>query len=141
VAIDDTLAHKTGKNTPGVAYRRDPLSPAFQVNLILAQRFVQFSLLIPLPAQLPSPARGVPSRFAHVPSVKKPKCKAPQEDWDAYREAVKQKNLNTITVRMLHQFRDELDRVHHAADVHLVLVVDGGYTHKTILKALPATPR
>ncbi|MBI5864215.1 MAG: transposase [Planctomycetes bacterium] len=47
VAVDDTLLRKSGKKTPGVAYRRDPLSPAFQVNLVLAQRFVPFSLLLP----------------------------------------------------------------------------------------------
>lgn len=137
MAIDDTLARKTGKKTPGVAYRRDPLSPAFQVNLILAQRFVQFSLLVPVQAQPPSAARAVPCRFAHVPSVKKPKRNASPEDWDAYREAAKQKNLTTVTCVMLHQFREELDQVHHAADTHLVLVVDGGYTNRTILKALP----
>lgn len=27
VAVDDTLLRKSGKKTPGVAYRRDPLSP------------------------------------------------------------------------------------------------------------------
>ena len=47
VAIDDTLLRKSGRKTPGVAYRRDPLSPPFQVNLVLAQRFIQFSMLIP----------------------------------------------------------------------------------------------
>src|SRR5437870_1796668 len=38
---DDTLLRKTGKKTPGVTYARDPLSPPFQVNLVLGQRFVQ----------------------------------------------------------------------------------------------------
>lgn len=137
MAIDDTLLHKTSKNTPGVAYRRDPLSPAFQANLVLAQRFIQFSLLVPVHAELPSSARAVPCRFAHAPSVKKPKRTAPQEEQDAYREAARQKNLNTVTCGMLQQFRDELDQVHHAADVHLALVVDGSYTNKTILKTLP----
>ncbi len=43
VALDDTLLRKSGQKTPGVAYRRGPFSPAFQTNLILAQRFLQFS--------------------------------------------------------------------------------------------------
>ena len=63
LAIDDTLLRKSGRKTPGVAYRRDPLSPAFQTNLILAQRFVQFSLLIPNASGLPAAARGVPCRW------------------------------------------------------------------------------
>ena len=43
---DDTLLRKTGKKTPGTTYARDPLSPPFQVNLVLGQRFVQTSLLL-----------------------------------------------------------------------------------------------
>jgi len=137
VAIDDTLLRKSGKKTPGVAYRPDPLSPAFQTSLILAQRFVQFSLLVPGASGLPAAARGVPCRFEHVPSLKKPRKQATPQEQDAYREAVKQKNLNAATCRIIRQLRDELDRVHRAVAVHRVLVVDGSYTHQTIIHGLP----
>ena len=43
---DDPLLRKTGQKIPGTTYARDPLSPPFQVNLVLGQRFVQTSLLI-----------------------------------------------------------------------------------------------
>jgi hypothetical protein len=43
---DDTLVRKSGKRIPGVAYARDPLSPPFQVNLVLGQRFLQTSVMI-----------------------------------------------------------------------------------------------
>jgi hypothetical protein len=137
LAIDDTLLRKSGRKTPGVAYRRDPLSPAFQTNLILAQRFVQFSLLIPNAPGLPAAARGVPCRFEHVPSLKKPRSNATQEERDVYREGVKQQNLNTATCRMIRQLRDELNQVHHAEGCQLVLVVDGSYTNQTVISALP----
>jgi hypothetical protein len=137
VAIDDTIIRKTGMKIPGVARRRDPLSPAFHPNLVLGQRFLQFSLLVPRDHQPPSAARAVPCRFAHVPSAKKPRRTAPAEDWSAYREAAKQKNLNTAAGMMLQQLREELDLVHDAADSHLVLVVDGSYTNKTVLNGLP----
>ncbi len=137
VAIDDTLLRKSGRKTPGVSYRRDPLSPAFQTNLVLAQRFIQFSLLVPNATQLPTAARGVPCRFQHVPSLKKPKRSAGQDEWQAYREAVKQKNLNTAASRIIRELRDELDRIHDAAGMHLSLVVDGSYTNQTIIQNLP----
>jgi len=137
VAIDDTLLRKSGRKTPGVAYRRDPLSPPFQTNLVLAQRFIQFSILIPNGPGLPAAARGVPIRFEHVPSVKKPKRKAAKEEWKAYREAAKQKNLNTEARRMAEQLRDELDAAHDGKPLRLVLVVDGSYTNKTVIRGLP----
>jgi len=137
IAVDDTLLRKSSQKTPGVAYRRDPLSPAFQTNLILAQRFIQFSMLIPEQAAIPAAARAVPIRFNHVPSVKKPKKSAAKDAWAAYREAVKQKNLNTAACGIIRQLRDELDSVHQMEDAGMVLVVDGSYTNKTIIRGLP----
>lgn len=137
VAIDDTLLRKSSKRTPGVGYRRDPLSPPFQTNLILAQRFIQFSMLIPHRSVLPVAARAVPVRFEHVPSVKKPRHGALQEEWDEYRKAAKQKNLNTAACRMARQLRDELDFTHRVESLPLMLVVDGSYTNRTVIHGLP----
>lgn len=137
VAIDDTLLRKSSRKTPGVSYRRDPMGPPFQTNLILAQRFIQFSLLAPDGPTPPVAARTLPCRFEHVPSVKKPKKDAPEDEWAAYRETVKQENLNAAAHRMMGALRQELDTVHRVPDCHLVLVVDGSYTNKTILRGLP----
>lgn len=56
VAVDDTLVRKTGPHIDGVAWRRDPLGPAFQTNLVRGQRYLQFSAAWPLecPPQAPS---------------------------------------------------------------------------------------
>lgn len=48
VAVDDTLVRKTGSHIDGVAWRRDPLGPAFQTNLVRGQRYLQFSAAWPL---------------------------------------------------------------------------------------------
>lgn len=37
LAMDDTVIRKTGRKIPGTAYRADPLSPPFAVNLIWGQ--------------------------------------------------------------------------------------------------------
>jgi len=39
VALDDTLVRKSGPHIFGVGYKRDPLGPAFQTNLVRGQRF------------------------------------------------------------------------------------------------------
>ena len=45
--MDDTILKKTGTHIPGTAWRRDPLGPKFQTNLVWGQRFVQISLALP----------------------------------------------------------------------------------------------
>ena len=135
-ALDDTLLRKSGPRTPGVAYRRDPLSPPFQVNFVRGQRFIQLSGL--LPAGTPAgAARAIPFRFQHVPPVPKPKRSAPPEAWKAYRRECRIRNLNTHAVQLIRNLRDELDQRHQAVDRRLVVTVDGSYTNKTVLKQLP----
>src|SRR4030042_2707263 len=83
--MDDTIVKKTGTKIPGVAYRRDPLSPPFHVNFIRGQRFLQFSAMLPANA-VPGPARAIPLRFEHVPPLPKPKKSAAPHVWKEYRE-------------------------------------------------------
>ena len=136
VALDDTLLKKTGTKIPGVAYRRDPLSPPFHTNLIRAQRFLQMSALLPA-GPTPGLARAIPMRFEHVPPVPKPKRSAPPEAWKAYEKQRRAKNLSTHAVGLLEQVRQELDQRHGAADRRFLVAVDGSYTNKTVLRGLP----
>lgn len=136
VALDDTLVRKTGRKTPGVAYRRDPLSPPFHTNFVRGQRFLQLAGLLPAQGTL-GPARAIPLRFKHVEPVPKPKRSAPPEAWTAYRATCRRKNLSTHAVDVLGEIRDELDHRHHAEDRTLLVTVDGSYTNATVLKGLP----
>ena len=135
-ALDDTLLRKSGTKTPGVGYRRDPLSPPFHVNFVRGQRFIQLSGLLPADAP-PGAARAIPLRFQHVPPVAKPKRSAPPEDWKTYRRECRIRNLSTHGLRLVVNLREELDRRHQAEDRPLVVTVDGSYTNKTVLKGLP----
>jgi len=136
VGMDDTLLRKTGTKIPGVAYRRDPLSPAFQVNFVRGQRFLQMSGMLAA-GEFPAGARAIPLRFEHVPPVPKPRQTASEEEKKAYRQRQRAENLSTRGVGLLWQMRQELDEQHHAAHRVLIAGVDGGYTNKTVLKGLP----
>jgi hypothetical protein len=135
-AMDDTLLPKSGTKTPGVAYRRDPLSPAFCTNFIRAQRFLQVSGLLS-GASLPGPARAIPLDYQHVPPVPKPGRSASDEQRQAYRQRCRQENLSTAGATTLAALRRRLDEQEPGRDRSLLVSVDGSYTNKTILKRLP----
>lgn len=136
-ALDDTLLRKSGKKTPGVAYRRDPLGPPFQCNFVRAQRFLQLSAMLPADDDAAGPARAIPIRYDHVPPVPKPKRSAGEEQWKGYRRQRRKRNLSTAAVEALTQTRRQLDQKHGAEDRQLIVSVDGSYTNKTVLKGLP----
>jgi hypothetical protein len=136
VGLDDTHLPKTGTRTPGVAFRRDPLSPAFHTNFIRTQRFQQVSAMLPDVAP-PGPARGIPIHYQHVPPVPKPKKNASPAEHAAYREQRRLDNLSTHAVGALERLRQDLDQRHGAADRPLVVGVDGSYTNATVLRHLP----
>ena len=48
LAGDFTHLAKTGRHIPNVHCMRDPMSPAFHVNLIYGLRFLQYTMLLPL---------------------------------------------------------------------------------------------
>jgi hypothetical protein len=135
-ALDDTGLRKTGRKIPGVAYGRDPMSPAFHVNLVPRLRFVQLSAMVPAGAA-PAPARGVPVRFQHQPPIPKPRRSASEEEKKAYRKRCRENNLSTGGRRQIRQLRHELDVRHQAHQRRLVISGDGSYTNQTILRGLP----
>ncbi|MBW1953930.1 MAG: transposase [Deltaproteobacteria bacterium] len=137
VAMDDSLFYKTGKKTPGVAYRRDPLGPPFRVNFILGQRFLQISAALPT-GQGPAAARMIPLNFRHCPTPQKPRRLASEEEWGKYHQAKKKANISQKGVERLHALRAALNNDPGGKDRTLVAVVDGGYTNSTVLKNLPA---
>lgn len=134
-AQDDTLLRKSGRKIPGTAYARDPLSPAFQVNLVWGQRFLQTALLVkpPGPAR---PWRAIPVAFRHTPPVKPPPRPTPEER-AAVQEARKRHNLSVAGAEELQQLRNALDRQPGGRERLLVDAVDGGYANRTFLRQLP----
>lgn len=129
VGIDDTIVRKSGKKVHGSGWKRDPLGPAFQTNLVHAQRYLQFSAARPLAH---GKAHMIPIDFLHAPSPGKPGKDAQPDDHQAYREALKQHNLNQQTIRRFQLLRDKVP-----ASRRIVFTGDGSYTNREILRALP----
>lgn len=134
VAMDDSLLRKTGKKTPGVGWRRDPLGPPFHVNFIKAQRVLQISGGVPV-GEVPGPVRMIPIDFRHVPTAKKPRKNAPEGEWAAYRQAQKELNINRQGALRLSALRKRM--ANDDPQRLLWAVVDGRFTNGTFLKALP----
>lgn len=133
VALDDTVVRKRGVQIHGVSWRRDPLGPPFQTNLVRSQRYLQFSAAWPL-AQGQGAARMVPIGFFHAPSVPK-LAKEAQEDAVALRlhqEQQKQMSLNAHALAHMRQLRTRC-----AASRSILFCGDGSYTNATVLKGLP----
>jgi hypothetical protein len=134
LAIDDTRIRKTGRKIPTVAYHRDPMSPKFHVNLMLGLRFLQVGLLVPLYRHDKAAPRSLPVRFDEVPPVKRPRRKATQEDWDAYRAASKQHNLSTRSVEIIKGLRTSVDDAGRSGK-KLLIVGDNSFCNHTLFTA------
>jgi DDE superfamily endonuclease len=135
VAIDDTRLHKTGRCIVQAFYQRDPLSPPFHLNLVLGLRFLQASLLLPLHRRASLGCRGLPIRFEEVSRVKRPRKKAPVEQWQQYRQDCRRYNLSQRFVGMMNELRANFDQA-GARRQTLVLAVDGSFCNRTVLRAV-----
>lgn len=136
-AMDDTILRKSSRKTSGVAYRRDPLGPKFQTNLVLAQRFLQLAIALP-PRNGAGPARTTPVAFVHAPTPQKPGQKASPAEWAEYKRLQKETNLGEVAVAQIQKLRRELDADERTRERPLWMVVDGGFTNGKVIKSLPA---
>lgn len=132
---DDTLIRKSGRKLPGTTYARDPLSPAFQVNLVWGQRFLQTALLVK-PSGPARPWRAIPVAFRHTPPVKPPPRPTPEER-AAVKETRKRQNLSVAGAEELQHLREALDRLPGGRERLLLDAVDGGYANRTFLRRVP----
>lgn len=136
VAVDDTRVRKTGRRITQAAYGRDPLSPAFHVNLMLGLRFMQAALLLPLHRRGQFAARAIPIRFEAVPTVKKPGRRAGAEAWRQYEEERKRHNLSQRFGLTMAHLRAVLDGAGGQNQI-LAIAGDGSFCNRTVLAALP----
>src|SRR6267154_1075648 len=132
VAFDDTKLKKTGKKIKTAFYQRDPLSPAFHVNLIYGLRFLQGSLLVPMYQKNDQPPRSLPITFTEVPAVKKPGKRATEEEKQQYKIKKKEFNLSQYFLRSVSQARIALDKA-GAGNKTMIAVVDGSFCNRTCM--------
>ena len=135
VAMDDTISRKRGRKIPGASWRRDPMSPPFQANLVWGRRFIQISAVLPSDQDL-KPGRAVPIDFVHAPTPIKPKRNASVSERSRYRRECRARSVSQQGVERLHKLRNKMsnDGLAHRS---LRVSVDGSYTNKTVLKQLP----
>jgi len=134
VALDDTILRKTGKTIPGAAYRKDPLGPAFNINLVWAQRMMQVSGAV---VGENNEVRMVPIAFEDASTPRKPRKSALPEEMDAYREVMKQRNLNTLAVSTLERLQEERANECNGIAPALHVLVDGSFTNRKVLRHIP----
>jgi len=135
-AMDDTILRKTGPKAHGVAYRRDPLGPPFQVNFVRGQRFIQLSAAVPHGCG-PCPARMVPVDFRHAPTPKKPRKNSSPKAWSDYRRAQSKMRLGKVGAQCIKDLRANMDQDLKQKERTLWMVVDGSFTNREVLKKLP----
>lgn len=127
VAMDDSSFRKAGRRIPGCGWRRDPLSPPFNVNLMWAQRILQCSAAV---SASDGSARLVPIDWSEAPLPRRPKRGAGEAELHAYAEARRQANINRVALERMNRLRKATDRPIH-------FVVDGRFTNRTFLRSLP----
>lgn len=133
-ALDDTRLRKSGSKIHGVKYMRDPLGPAFHLNFIKAQRFLQLSMASPDACGM---ARMIPIDFVHAPCPQKPPAQAEEDILVQFRKAKRDMALPKVATDRLRLLRNAMDETGDGVRP-LWAVVDGGYTNRTFLKSLPA---
>ena len=135
VALDDTILRKVGKSIPGAAYRRDPLGPPFNLNLVWAQRRLQLSAAV---ADGEGGARMVPVCFEEASTPRKPRKDSGDEALAAYKEQMKQRNLNAVAIQALNRLQKRRAEDNAGVAPALRVVVDGSCTNRKTLRNLPA---
>lgn len=133
VAMDDTLLPKRGRRIANAAWHHDPQGPAFAHQIIWSQRVVQVCGLLAQSAAEPSSARAIPLETALVPQVKKPGKRASAEEMKEYRKEKSRHTAPSIGAKTIRELRTQLDNEGSCAR-QLHVVVDGGYTNKSLLR-------
>jgi hypothetical protein len=134
VLMDDSLIRKRGRKVHGAGWKRDPLGPAFCSNFVWGQRFLQVSAALPDDA-VPGRARGIPISLIHAPSPAKPGKRASEQDWRDYRKQQQCMKVSSVGASQVRELREQLDR--EDAGRKLIVSVDGGFTNRTVFRALP----
>lgn len=134
VAMDDSILRKTGRRIFGSGYRRDPLSPPFQVNLVRGLRVLQISAAVRQGTE--GAARMIPIDFQHAALPAKPHPRAPQQEHEAYRVEHARRNINLVGRERLACVPRQMD-AGGSASRQLIVTVDGRFTNSTVLRQIP----
>jgi len=136
VALDDTAIKKTGKKIAPVRTLRDPMSPAYHVNLMRAIRFIQASMII-APGDDLELARAIPVLFDEAAPAAKPRKTATDEVKEQYKKDRKATNLSTMGHDAILTIRKQVDQLPDGKRRLLYNAIDGSYCNRNYLRDLP----
>jgi hypothetical protein len=134
VAMDDSILRKTGRRIFGSGYRRDPLSPPFQVNFVRGLRVLQISAAVRQGQA--GAARMIPIDFQHAALPAKPHKRAPRQQHEAYALERARRNINLVGRERLACVRRQMDEG-GSLSRRLIATVDGRFTNSTVLRQIP----
>lgn len=133
MAWDDTGVPRSGRKVRSAGWMRDPMGPAFHVNLVWGQRYLQGSVLVPLYEQDgESSPRSIPTRFVEAPAVKKPGKGASEEKLAEYKEAKKKHRLSLVGLEQFKEVREQFDE-QGMEDKVIIHATDASYMNQTTL--------
>ena len=136
VAVDDSHTRKTGKQVAEAGWYKDPLGPAFHVNLMYAHKFIQISVAVADPNN-PKRARMIPVAVQIIPKLPKPDKNATKEERHYYEKIKAHNSPGAHATRLLKQIRQHLDAFTEHGNRTLWVCGDGHYTNATVLQHLP----
>lgn len=129
VAGDYTHVLRAGRKVKAAHWMRDPLSPAFHVNLVRGVRFFHLAMIVPSAVAAP---RAVPVAFAESPVPRKPGKRADEAAWEAYRAEQKKQPASVAARAELVALREYLD-AHGAKDRAVLVALDGSFCQRRFL--------
>jgi hypothetical protein len=129
-AGDYTHLVRAGRKVKAAHWMRDPLSPAFHVNLVRGLRFFQLAMIVPSP---PAAPRAVPVAFAESPVPRKPGKKADPAAWAAYRQEQKRQPASVAAREQIAWLRAQLDAI-GARERSLLMALDGSFAQRRFLE-------
>jgi hypothetical protein len=135
-AMDDTAIKKTGKQIEPVRTLRDPMSPAYHVNLMKAIRFIQLSTIINPDTNLKL-VRAIPTRFEEAAPAEKPGKNASDAIKEQYKKEKKVHNLSVRGHEVVVNFRKQIDKLPNGEQRLMFVAVDGSYCNRNFLRELP----
>lgn len=95
---------------------------------------MQLSAALPGAQELEGP-RMIPLAFTHAPTPPKPPKTASDQQRAAYRQQARAAGLHAVAARQLQQLEQEIKD--HRGERPGHVIVDGGYTNRTVLRQLP----
>lgn len=134
--LDDTRLPKRGKKIADSAWRHDSQGPPFAHQILWAQRLVELSALLPATPGQPSPARAIPVDLQLQSVPVRPGKMATDEERRAHKSLLKSHALPAMAAGRVAALRQSLDEAGEGRRA-LHVAVDGGYTNKTLFRAIP----